>query len=85
MPHIFSFTSQQLDTANNEPPPEFETILRVIEASNATVYNVLIDVTSVEGVVLFENDDEARRVMSSHNVCLRFSMLIRLWFMTDFE
>ncbi|EPB66184.1 hypothetical protein ANCCEY_14725 [Ancylostoma ceylanicum] len=57
------FTTPPHDVRANEPSSEWETILRVVEITDNVVRNVLIDMASVEGTVLLNSDQDARRIM----------------------
>ncbi|KAL6736841.1 hypothetical protein Aduo_007146 [Ancylostoma duodenale] len=57
------FTTPPHDVRANEPASEWETILRVVEITDNVVRNVLIDMASVEGTVLLNSDQDARRIM----------------------
>ncbi|EYC23319.1 hypothetical protein Y032_0015g2587 [Ancylostoma ceylanicum] len=57
------FTTPPHDVRANEPSSEWETILQVVEITDNVVRNVLIDMASVEGTVLLNSDQDARRIM----------------------
>ncbi|VDM73585.1 unnamed protein product, partial [Strongylus vulgaris] len=57
------FTTPPHDVRANEPSSEWDTILRVVDITDNVVRNVLIDMASVEGTVLLNSDQDARRIM----------------------
>ncbi|KAH7708918.1 SMC family domain-containing protein [Aphelenchoides avenae] len=63
---VTKFSNRPHNTGQYEPPREYPTISRVVDVSNATVYNTLVDSEHIEGIVLFESDEGARRVMSQN-------------------
>ncbi len=56
---------ERFHTARNEPPQNFATILRVIDVSDPTVFNVLVDNAQIENRLLVEGSDEARALMKN--------------------
>lgn len=68
-----SFTDTPYDTKENEPDEKWMTVKRAIEVSlvfrlfakvsNVVAFNVLVDTSSIENVLLFESDVEARKIM----------------------
>ncbi|KAK6738326.1 hypothetical protein RB195_020438 [Necator americanus] len=67
------FTTPPHDVKANEPSSDWNTILRVVEITDDVVRNVLIDMASVEGTVLLESDQDARRIMDGNcpDKCIR--------------
>lgn len=64
------FTNRRHETRQYEPPRNYPTILRVVDVSNTVVFNTLVDNDHIEQIVLFESDEDARRVMSQNVNCV---------------
>ena len=54
------------DTRKFEPSEDYLTILRATQIDDTDVCNFLIDQTSIESILIFDTDQEARRKMDGY-------------------
>uniref|UniRef100_A0A915AIJ4 Rad50/SbcC-type AAA domain-containing protein n=2 Tax=Parascaris univalens TaxID=6257 RepID=A0A915AIJ4_PARUN len=59
------FSDQRYCTRAREPPDGMDTVLRLIKVDNTNVFNVLIDQLHIESILLLDDDNRARRLMSA--------------------
>uniref|UniRef100_F1KS45 Structural maintenance of chromosomes protein 6 n=1 Tax=Ascaris suum TaxID=6253 RepID=F1KS45_ASCSU len=71
------FSDQRYCTREREPPDGMDTVLRLIKVDNTNVFNVLVDQLHIESILLFDDDNHARRLMATdppRNVRKAFTM-----------
>lgn len=65
----FRFSDQRYCTREREPPDGMDTVLRLIKVDNTNVFNVLVDQLHIESILLFDDDNHARRLMATDVSC----------------
>ncbi|GMT14949.1 hypothetical protein PFISCL1PPCAC_6246, partial [Pristionchus fissidentatus] len=60
---VTNFNVPAHDTRRNEPDMKIPTVERMLQFSNTTIRNCLIDVVSIESLMLIETDEEAREIL----------------------
>ncbi|VIO93893.1 Uncharacterized protein BM_BM4362 [Brugia malayi] len=63
---ISKFLESRYDITSFEPPSEYLTVARMITVTNDNVFNVLVDQTQMESILLIGSDSLARRVMAEN-------------------
>ncbi|VDM38485.1 unnamed protein product [Toxocara canis] len=62
---ISKFTNERYKTETHEPAAGLVTVLRQIEVSETNVFNALVDQLRIESILLLDDDNYARHLMSS--------------------
>ncbi|KAK6103833.1 RecF/RecN/SMC N terminal domain family protein [Brugia pahangi] len=63
---ISKFLESRYDITSFEPPSEYLTVARMITVTNDNVFNVLVDQTQMESILLIGSDSLARRLMAEN-------------------
>lgn len=63
---FFRFSESRYDITLFEPPSEYLTVARVITIADDNVFNVLIDQTQMESILLIGSDSLARKLMAQN-------------------
>ncbi|VDK67050.1 unnamed protein product [Litomosoides sigmodontis] len=63
---ISKFSESRYNTTLFEPPPEYITVARMLTIKDHNVFNVLVDQTQMESILLIESDSLARSLMAQN-------------------
>ncbi|XP_011410337.2 PREDICTED: structural maintenance of chromosomes protein 6-like [Amphimedon queenslandica] len=65
IPPVFtsSFTGRPYDVSRNLPRCQYPALVDMISVSDPDIFNILVDMSSIDSMLLVENKDEARRLM----------------------
>ncbi|VDM10652.1 unnamed protein product, partial [Wuchereria bancrofti] len=64
--YFFRFLESRYDITLFEPPSEYLTVARMVTIANDNVFNVLVDQTQMESILLIGSDSLARRMMAEN-------------------
>lgn len=58
------FSDSRYDITQFEPPLEYLTVARMVNVTDDNVFNVLVDQTQMESILMVESDSLARKLMA---------------------